>query len=41
MWGWIASLVIVLLPLYESFDGLLQVISCAKPTGATKENVTV
>jgi len=31
MWGWIASIVIVSLPIYESMDGICSVITCTKP----------
>jgi Na+/proline symporter len=35
MWGWIASIVIIAMPLWESREGILDVIKCAKP-GAPK-----
>jgi len=30
MWGWIASIVIVSLPIYESMDGICSVLTCKK-----------
>jgi len=39
MWGWIASFVIIGLPLYEAMDGICQVITCTKP-GAKASTTT-
>ena len=37
MWGWIAGLVIILLPLYESSSGLMAILNCKKSSD-TKVN---
>jgi len=37
MWGWIASIVIVAMPIYESMDGICAAITCKK---ASKPTVT-
>jgi len=39
MWGWIASIVIIALPLYEAMEGICQVITCTKP-GAKASTTT-
>jgi len=36
MWGWIAGLTIILLPIYESFDGIWAVLTCNKSGSSTK-----
>lgn len=40
MWGWCAGLLIILLPIYESWDGILRVIYCS-PAGFEKGSSTV
>jgi hypothetical protein len=30
MWGWTAGLVIIVLPIYESWDGIIGIFKCGK-----------
>merc|ERR1711871_192566 len=40
MWGWIASFIIVGLPLYESLEGICSVITCKKPGDVKTDTMT-
>jgi hypothetical protein len=39
MWGWAAGLTIIVLPIYESLDGILGILSCRKKKVDTKLKV--
>jgi len=39
MWGWIAGLTIIFMPIYESFDGVWAVLTCNKAGAKAKADV--
>jgi hypothetical protein len=41
MWGWMAALIIIWLPIYESSDGVIAVLMCKKPTSSTTATTAV